>query len=186
MIPMFCNPSWHLKCFVTRFLKEGRAQRMPEYYQGLGLNGLPEQDAVRSADVSDARCCSLGLSAVIAHLLLEDCNTGETSGAREDRTYKKKNQAWLEYINSKNRLSSLKPLPARITFITMRTTINLSVIIVALAAWAAARPTIQENNYKAPLAKGPFPSLLDRPSCYGGYSSPQLIVISTCSKYSRG
>jgi hypothetical protein len=49
----------------------------------------------------------------------------------------------------------------------MRTIINLSVIILALAAWAAAHPTIQDTDKLEAMVKGPFPSLRDRPSCYG-------------------
>ena len=64
----------------------------------------------------------------------------------------------------------------------MRTTINLHVIILALAAWAAASPTILGNKPEL-RAEGSF--ILDRPSYCGDHSSPQLVVISTCSE-SRG
>jgi hypothetical protein len=59
------------------------------------------------------------------------------------------------------------------TVITMRTSINLSIIILALAAWAAARPTLAEQNNSGnnpSPQKGSPPSLLDRLSCYGDYS----------------
>jgi hypothetical protein len=57
---------------------EGGTQT-PEYYEGLGLNGLPELDAVRSAD-NCCDSCVLELSAVIVHLLLDVTFTGLRHG----------------------------------------------------------------------------------------------------------
>lgn len=57
----------------------------------------------------------------------------------------------------------------------MRTTINLSLIILALVAWAAARPTIQDYDKREPVTTGPFPSFSKQACLLWG-----LLIALTC------